>query len=541
MFERLVENWLDSANERSFQGPFCQMLASQGYTILHLSRHGEMEMGKDVIAVDPKGHLCAYQLKRADGPRITLSQWRREIQSEAFALVTQPVVHTSVVAGTRHRSYLVTNGDIDDPVLRSIDDLNREWRRSRPGISGLKTIVRGELLKMATELRTGLWPTEQSSTNSLLHMFLSDGRGSVPLPRLASLIESTLAMGSQGRQPGWGEARRRLASAALLCSVALSNYTLAENYAREVEGLAMLMSYILAHAEKHRLSIADWNNGFRITTDTIYDRLIRMQQELAQRHHLLEGSQGPWSDAVFRRARVTMCLGYMSILGLWRRALDINPDSTDDQIRDFCERYQKQAEFWGESATPYLLALFWYMEQTDGSLQSDLLVRDLLMAICLRNRPGSPMPLPTPYYSYEEFIEHQPVLGEMPIQDSFSGRSQVATPLLHLLVRRNLKQSAKAVWPEYTQIMHEEYLAEPKWRFYRWRNRDGGTHRMVHPPLTKQWCDLRQEAFGEEGRTLPRLIKRYPVLLLLMLCVYPHRLNGDVTRWLDSKLGKVWR
>ena len=538
MLERLVEYWLDSANERSFQGPFCQMLASQGHTIVHMTRHGEMEMGKDVISVAPDGVICAYQLKTVAGPRITLSDWRNGMESQLLDLVVQPVVHPSLPKGRLHRSYLATNRDIDEPVQHAIAGMNTTLRRKRVSRNGLHTVVRGEMLQMARSLQTGLWPSEQKDTISLLSMFLSDGRGSLPLPKLADLIEGVLDLNSRSSRTTRSEKKRRLASAALLSYVALSNYTAAENYVREVQGLTVLLAYILAHAEKHQLCRADWESAYKVVTRSIYDRLMDLQKELSQRSHLVEGE--PWSDGVFIGARATMCLGYMGILGLWRQADGIEPDATDDHIRDFCDSYRKRLEYWGESATPFALALFWYLENASGAITSDLLIRDLLHVLCTNNKPESRSPVPSAYYTYEEIIEHLPPLGGLPIHDAFAGRSQTATALLHLLVRRNLKQSAKQLWPDYTQIMHEEYIPKPTWGFYRWRCRAGGTNRMVHPVLTQQWDTLRGEALEERGRMVPRLLRSHPILLLLVLCVYPHRLAAQVVRWLDSKLGKTW-
>ena len=57
VIERLLETWLNKANERSFQIPFAHWLAYQGYTVLHVSRHCAMELGKDVIAIAPDGFL----------------------------------------------------------------------------------------------------------------------------------------------------------------------------------------------------------------------------------------------------------------------------------------------------------------------------------------------------------------------------------------------------------------------------------------------------------------------------------------------------
>lgn len=67
MLERLIENWLDSAGERSYQRCFCQMLTGQGFHIVHNTEHTPLEFGKDVIAVSPDGKLVGYQLKGHPG------------------------------------------------------------------------------------------------------------------------------------------------------------------------------------------------------------------------------------------------------------------------------------------------------------------------------------------------------------------------------------------------------------------------------------------------------------------------------------------
>ena len=71
MLERLIENWLDSAGERSYQRCFCQMLTGQGLRIVHNTKHTPQEFGKDVIAVSPEGKLVGYQLKGNPGATLT--------------------------------------------------------------------------------------------------------------------------------------------------------------------------------------------------------------------------------------------------------------------------------------------------------------------------------------------------------------------------------------------------------------------------------------------------------------------------------------
>ena len=63
MLERIIENWLDKATERSFEKPFCYMLSAEGYTIIDLTRHSSMELGKDIITIAPDGTPLCLSVK----------------------------------------------------------------------------------------------------------------------------------------------------------------------------------------------------------------------------------------------------------------------------------------------------------------------------------------------------------------------------------------------------------------------------------------------------------------------------------------------
>lgn len=78
MFERVVENWLIRVNERSLEVPFAQLLAGEGYQVVHLSRHGPFEEGKDILAIARDGVPCAFQLKGAPNGKITQRYWATE-------------------------------------------------------------------------------------------------------------------------------------------------------------------------------------------------------------------------------------------------------------------------------------------------------------------------------------------------------------------------------------------------------------------------------------------------------------------------------
>ena len=83
LIERIVENWLTSASERTFQIPFCQLLSAKGEKLLYIATHGQFEKGKDVITELPDGTLRAYQMKGGD---IKLAQWR-EIAVASIRLI----------------------------------------------------------------------------------------------------------------------------------------------------------------------------------------------------------------------------------------------------------------------------------------------------------------------------------------------------------------------------------------------------------------------------------------------------------------------
>src|SRR5690349_20618600 len=71
---KLVESWLDSQGEKQYQAAFVQLLISEGWVVLHNTRHTSLEFGKDVIARDPGGQLYAIQLKGNPASRLTIGQ-----------------------------------------------------------------------------------------------------------------------------------------------------------------------------------------------------------------------------------------------------------------------------------------------------------------------------------------------------------------------------------------------------------------------------------------------------------------------------------
>lgn len=114
MIEKLLENWLDNASERSYQPVFVQMLSAQGYHVVHSTRHQILEYGKDILAVDPDGVGCAYQLKGNPGGSLGLRQFRDEVQPQLVQMMSQAIVFPGFPDGP-HRSISWSTGLFDHP------------------------------------------------------------------------------------------------------------------------------------------------------------------------------------------------------------------------------------------------------------------------------------------------------------------------------------------------------------------------------------------------------------------------------------------
>ena len=104
----------------------------------------------------------------------------------------------------------------------------------------------------------------------------------------------------------------------------------------------------------------------------------------------------------------------------------------------------------------------------------------------------------------------------------------------------NWKQSLKYLWPSITRLGNVSFEPATKWDFFRWSNKEGA-HKIVDPKHTQEWEELRAVAFESHGASIPPSIKNHPILLLLFLCVYPHRMNSEIVRWLDTEIKQIQR
>ena len=278
MLEKIVENWLTSTNERGYQIPFSQLLMLQGHTVLYVSKHGQMEQGKDLITLAPDGVPCAYQLKAGN---INLEKWR-EIQPQIQELVELPIAHPSVNKNTPFKAYLVTNGEVDDPVRRWVDDRNNSW--SQKGLPTVNIIAKGDLLRGFVDAQESFLP-DTKNLRDFLELYLADGRDFPNKDRFASFLYDLL-LHDNGNQTNFIKNHRAIATAAVTTQCLISPFEKEQNHVAILESWTMFCAYILAFAEKEGIPEKYWRQTYNIITQRIHEQLEDLRIEFLSQEEL---------------------------------------------------------------------------------------------------------------------------------------------------------------------------------------------------------------------------------------------------------------
>jgi len=539
---RLLESWLDSASERSYQAPFCQMLAAKGHTILHTTRHGALEFGKDVITRDAKGKICAYQLKGNPGTRMTLVQFRA-IEGQLLDLMAQPV-NLPGPRAPRHNAYVVTNGDVGEEIRTAVRELNRAFHARKTIGKSLEIIARGELLAWAKELGSSLWPSELENVNQLLDMLVADGREIFDIEKFHQLLTPVLGLSTQGEKAlASAGMKRRITSAAILTGVSLRNFAIAENHFAHITAWVMFCAYAIAACERYSFNYArNAHASVQIAMAAIFNALKDLCEELRTRRNLIEGEV--MADSFCYHGRLTLCVALMSVYWFWCEEVGWPNDQHRLFVHKFIPREPRNLNLWGEGALPQFLAYLWYLRATESGARPDMLLASLLRQVVQISTQKDSIGLAAPYYSFGDVLRHEvrnPLnLREDPFQgDSFRCTSYFALALMHLFVRTNLKQHCKDIWPGLSRLLFRHFESDSVWSYCLWRT-ESGREITVEPELTKDWNELRNEARDVSGKGIPSPLKENKFLLLLFVLLFPYRATPHAVRFLGRQFNGSW-
>jgi len=522
MQERLLENWLISVNEKSFQIPFCQLLTGEGFQVVHMSRHGPAEAGKDILAIDPDGVPCAFQLKGSVG-KISQKEWAKYVD-QAVRLVELPIEHPSIDERKPRKVFFVTNGELDEEVRLEINVRNREWVRR--GLPPLTTIVKGELLARFLKLHDSLWPKELIAYKELLELYLEDGGGYLDKPKFAKFLQNILATIDETNK---AEQVRSLSSLALIAQYAMHPFVEKKNHVAIVEAWVIYLASLVSFVTKHDIQEKNWKANFDLALEAVDQEFSSLLDELQERPFLVEGN--PMVDSPFYHGRVTWLTGLISAYALWKKSKDKN--WSEEKAYFFVTAHQKYIQLWGEAAIPQLFSTSWFLRSCGIEHRASGLIDAIARGICSSNLTPEGKGLADPYHGLGEVVINQTGLSETIQKENFKGRSYALEGIIHLLSRWGWRGILEELWPQFTKIDYVEYKTDEPWEFCLWHTETGKL--TVHrPKFPQSWRELQEDSNKINLSYIPKVLSENPQILLLFLIVYPHRITKDVIKHLDQ-------
>jgi len=524
MIERVIENWLNNSDERGYQIPFCQLLSLRGYKIVHVSTHGPFEQGKDIIAIAPDGIPCAFQLKTGD---ISLDRWRK-IRPEIEELLDIPIAHPSVDKSIPHKSFLVTTGNLSDPVRREIDDRNEQRKRENKTI--LETIVGGQLLQDFISTNEKFLPKEISDIQFLLDLYTYDGTSPLPKEKFAKLFSLIFPLNKEQSNKN---IIRLAANNLIFSAYVLSPYEKSKNYWSLADGWIMATAYLIAMAEKHN-SYKEIASSIDLALKAAEAALSNLQKEAIESPDLIQG--GSLFEGMLFPFRATILMGYLAAYRLFILVKG-DEDWRDDRIIDFYKKYEKDIKLFSEGTVPFFLSLFWYLKKTGKDEEAHSILLRLINSIIHINR-NQKVGLISPYYEVETVIRNYIGLVDEPIYETFVDNSYSLGSLVTLVARYGLRDFLASKWRPITHIQLSEFIPKYSWETFLYRAEHGKLETKF-PNQTQSWSRLVEEANKINEKELPKGLKEYPQFIVLLWLVFPHRMRLILVKFFDKIINEA--
>lgn len=531
--ERLLESWLDSQGERRYQAAFIQMLVSTGWQVLHNTRHSPIEFGKDVIARDPQGVLYCIQLKGNPGSRLTKTQAAELLTQFNELLLTHPSREFQNADDETHVALFVTNGEIDEEARALFNAAGRV--AGRPGVpaSSYELWSRGNLLHGFGQ--ADVWPASAEGIRLVLNLLAGDGRASADAQEVGAILSSMMPppdAGGPARKSAltsmlllaeiikgrWYETRNHHALFAVTVLAAVAGLALCDT----AERLAIVRAYVPIALE-HCADLLEEASDVGYDPDRVW----------AERDPLAE------FDIQWERRR---------LLADCESALLLSGSAVGAPHRSQAGRlvrsFASDPMPWGQATIPSVIVAFLARSTVDPGLAAELDLARMLGALLRKNAPDAAgYGLPQPYYGFADvwaLITDQPGATTSRIfEDSSAGRVFLARALMLMLARRNLKRTCGQLWPNFTQVIHEEPEL-PEHVFFSAVLTREGTINAVQRAATQIWHDLVNEAVEAGEAHFLEPFGGMEWLLAAYLCLVPYRAWTRVVMWLDDRLGSHW-
>jgi hypothetical protein len=479
-----------------------------------------MEQGKDLITKAPDGVPCAYQLKAGN---INLETWR-DIQPQIQELVELPIAHPSINKDIPFRAYLVTTGEIDDPVRRWIDDRNMSW--SSKGLPTVNIIAKGELLREFIDAQEFSLPNV-SNLRDFLELYLADGKDFLNKDRFEIFLNAIIFR-DEGNQNL--NKLRTIAAAAVTTQCIIAPFEREQNHVAILESWTMFCAYVLALVEKERVAERFWRPTYDIITQRIHEQLEDLKNEFLTRKNYIE--QPALGDGgIVYKARLTIVLAWLCALELSSRKGHTDYVLDKGLLSTIESKSKEWLWCWGESATPYLLMLCLFAEAAGSDSTAWNILLDELAEICVANvLDDSENGFADPYTTVNDIVA-----SKIPATATPSDRKKVMRISYHLVslvyhaTRLDRRIALNELWKMISKICLCEYVPTNKWHYLLWRSNEGGEKPPSFFDRTQSWSGLKKAATMNDG-SLPDILYQNTDFVFPFLLVYPHRLTPEVLR-----------
>ncbi len=531
MIENLVSAWLTDASERSYEAAFGQLLVIEGFNVIQGPMHHGHEHGKDIIAWDPTGALCVFQLKGGKGRLDTKGV--EEVQDQLIAAAATAVTHPRLsMRQVPAEVYLVTNQVSTGPGQGRIRALS-EGSEGR-GLAPIKLVEFAELHSRFCLSQGRFFPTSPKGLNTFLSLFLADGQGPLPRPEFFKLLEEVLPV--KGKRPRASEAQRVVSAVGLMTAFALRPWMESENHAEVAIGWSCFCSQVLRLAERLGLGESRWIGSYRLGLEEARRHVQALVAEAFEAEDLLIPDP---AEPLLYSARALFVCGLASAMVLSERIETKAVSEHAGRVGDLIRRERGHLKVLGEVQASQILLISLALGQVGEFKLSTGMLLSWIRSLAQANAPDAEAPLPDPYHSVEEILlahlSFQPdALGE----EDFDGGAYTLHLAVRWATRRLWRQFLGSLWSRICRIQHHEFEPDKGIEYLAPVAKTGPLRSWLYPTPTS-WADLRKQAEQREEDRLPRILLKRPEFVPFFCLAMPHRFNSRIADLLDDVLSNA--
>jgi hypothetical protein len=534
--ERLIESWLDSQTERRYQPAFIQLLVSEGWTVLHNTRHSPIELGKDVIARNLAGKLFCFQLKGNPGGRITKTEAQGLLPQVLELIHLPPPRSFRVSDDEKHVAVLVTNGEVDEEARLVFDGAGEQAGKAGVPAESFELWTRGTLLKKLVNKAGTVWPSTITGSRRILELMASTGE-ETPKPTDVADVLSAAAPPPKDSLTAPAKTAA-ITSLFLIAEIVKSPWYRTNNHFAlySISVIASTFALLFADSRPRRTLVEAYA---ALSLEHCADLLNEAQKRGFDPSKVWAESD-PLSEFDILWERRRLVADAAATLVLARADGDVERASLARLLEQTCTA----PKLWGLAAFPALITRTWARRRLNPTLavEGDF-ARHLsaLLSIQLGLSPNRP-PLASPYYGFEDVWADQfqmPFFTDNSIgRDNFARRAWGLRAAYYMLAKRNLKQTCKLLWGRFSKLIHEEPELPTQAFFCPTLAREGKMLSITF--FGSSWSELVDEAvrLGEVPALEP--FSELAWLIAAYVALVPYRASSAVLLWLDTKLNRTW-